>query len=159
MLSLRPAVEADRPLLFEVYAASRAGELAQVAWPDEQKAAFLEHQFSAQDADYRERRPEAEFLVIEWDGEPVGRLYRTMLDGPNGRELRVMDIALLPPWQGKGIGSSLLDDIIAEANAAGVPVTLHVERWNRAVKLYERLGFVEVGSSDVHLLLERRAVS
>ena len=159
MLSLRPAVDADRPLLFELYAASRADELARVAWSDEQKTAFLEHQFQAQDADYKERRPDAEFLVVEWDGEPVGRLYRTMLDGPNGRELRVMDIALLPQWQGRGIGSSLLEDVIAEADRAGVPVTLHVERWNRAVKLYERLGFVERGRSDVHLLLERKPVS
>ena len=156
MISLRPAVELDRPLLLQVYAATRAEELAPVPWSDEQKAAFVAQQFHAQDVDYRARRPDADFLVIEWNGRPVGRLYRAMLDEPTGPELRVIDIALLPEWRGRGIGSKLLRDIFAEADAAGVPVTIHVERFNPARRLYDRLGFVEVGAGEVYLLLERK---
>lgn len=156
MISLRPAVDVDRPLLLEVYAAARADELAQVPWSDEQKAAFVEQQFTAQDADYKTRRPDADFLVIDWNGQPVGRLYRAMLDEPTGPALQVIDIALLPEWRGKGIGTKLLRDILAEADAAGVPVTIHVEQFNPARRLYERLGFVEVGAGEVYVLMERK---
>ena len=72
-------------------------------------------------------------------------------------EIRVLDVALLPEWCGRGIGTSLLDDVITEADAEGFSVTLHVEVWNPAVRLYARLGFHEAGRNDVHILMERLA--
>lgn len=90
--------------------------------------------------------------MVEIDGEPIGRLYRCVLGG----ELRVLDIALLPPWRNRGYGSRLLDDILAEATAAGLPVTLYVEAHNPARRLYDRLGFVLIEEGDVYDLLEWR---
>lgn len=150
-ITLRPSTDEDRPFLQRVYASTREEELATAPWPEEQKRQFLEMQFQAQDMDYRARRPDAQFLVIEADGTPIGRLYRVFLDD----ELRVMDIALLPEWRGQGIGSALIDDIIAEADAAGLIVSLHVERWNPARRLYDRLGFDVTGETEVYLRLER----
>ncbi len=37
---------------------------------------------------------------------------------------------------------------MAEASQRGLAVTLHVERWNPAWRLYERLGFAEEPSED-----------
>ncbi len=69
---------------------------------------------------------------------PVGRLYLARLTD----EIRIVDIAIMPEHRGRGIASRLLSpDVIAEAEAAGLPVRLHVEHWNRARHLYERLGF------------------
>lgn len=149
---LRPATPADEPLLFEIYAASRADELAQVPWSDEQRRAFLTHQHHAQRASYRTTFPDASYLVIEHtDGRPLGRLYRVLQAG----ELHVIDIALLPEWRGRGIGTALLRDVLAEADREHLDVTLYVERFNPAWRLYRRLGFVEVEPGDVYVLLRR----
>lgn len=149
---LRPVAPADEPLLFEIYAASRADELAQVPWSDEQRQAFLTHQHRAQVASYRATFPDATYLVIELtDGRPIGRLYRARQAG----EIHVIDIALLPEWRGRGVGTALLRDVLAEADRERVDVTLYVELSNRAWGLYRRLGFVEVERGEVYALLRR----
>jgi ribosomal protein S18 acetylase RimI-like enzyme len=134
-----------------VYASTRAEELAVVPWDDAQKEAFLRSQFEAQDAWYREHYADASFDVILVDGEPAGRLYVHRGD----RETRIVDIALLPEHRGIGIGTTLLRDLLAEADAAGKRVTIHVERFNPALRLYERLGFSIAEDRGVYLFLER----
>jgi ribosomal protein S18 acetylase RimI-like enzyme len=67
---------------------------------------------------------------------------------------RIVDIALLPEQRGKGIGTALLRDLLAEADGTGKRVTIHVERLNPALRLYERLGF-RVAEEGVYLFLER----
>lgn len=153
-LRLRAATDADEPLLFEVYAASRAAEMAQTSWTPEQQFAFVAMQHRAQAAAYRERHPDGRFLVVERDGTGIGRLYLARLDGG---ELRVLDIALLPAWCGKGIGSALLRAVFAFADAEHSMVSLHVEAWNPAMRLYARLGFVEAARNDVYVRMERAA--
>jgi predicted GNAT family acetyltransferase len=88
--------------------------------------------------------------VIEMDGEAVGRLYVARWP----EEIRIIDIALLPQHRNGGIGSSLLADLCREAAAAGKPVTIHVERFNPALGLYHRLGFVPIADKGVYLLLQ-----
>jgi ribosomal protein S18 acetylase RimI-like enzyme len=138
-----------------VYASTRAEELALVDWDDAQKETFLRAQFDAQDAWYREAYAKASFDVILVDGEPAGRLY--LHRGPS--EIRIMDIALLPEHRGGGIGTSLLEELSAEADAAGKSLTIHVERMNPALSLYERLGFSVAEDKGVYLFLERPPVS
>jgi ribosomal protein S18 acetylase RimI-like enzyme len=134
-----------------VYASTRAEELAVVPWDDAQKEAFLRQQFEAQDAWWRENYADASFDVIAIDGEPAGRLYVR-----RGRsEIRIVDIALLPEHRGNGIGTQLLEDLLDEGDAAGKSVTIHVERMNPALRLYERLGFSLAEDKGVYLFLER----
>jgi predicted GNAT family acetyltransferase len=45
--------------------------------------------------------------------------------------------------------------VLAEADAAGKRVTIHVERLNPARRLYERLGFSVAEDKGVYLFLER----
>ncbi len=150
-LTLRAAIEADLPLLRRIYAGTREEELAMVPWSSEQKAAFCEMQFQAQHTDYHLKYPNATFEVVEMDGVGVGRLY---VD-PRMEEVRILDIAILSEFRGQGIGTQLLTEIFAEAEALGVPVTIHVERRNQAQTWYRRLGFVEVGADAVYLLMQR----
>jgi ribosomal protein S18 acetylase RimI-like enzyme len=70
-------------------------------------------------------------------------------------EIRIVDIALLPDYRGNGIGTALLRDLFSEADAAGKTVTIHVERFNPALRLYERLGFALAEDKGVYLFLER----
>ena len=146
-----PVQPGDRELLYRVYAGTRTEELAVVPWDDAEKDAFLRAQFEAQDRWYRENYPRASFEVIVIDGEPAGRLYVHRGAG----EIRIVDIAFLPEHRGNGAGTALLRDILAEADAAGKRVTIHVERLNPALRLYERLGFAVAEDKGVYLFLER----
>lgn len=150
-MTLRPVRAEDREFLFHVYAGTREEEIAQVPWSAEQKEAFLRMQFDAQHAYYQEHYTGADFRVVMADGEPVGRLYLARW----AREHRIVDIAILPRHRGRGLGSGLLRDIIAEADGAGKPVTIHVEVHNPARRLYGRLGFVPIEERGVYLLMER----
>jgi GNAT superfamily N-acetyltransferase len=154
-LSLRPAGPEDEPFLRRVYAGVREEELSVVPWTQEQRDAFLAQQFDAQDAHYRRHYGSASFDVIELDGAPVGRLYVARWDD----EIRVVEIALLPAHRGEGIGSALLGELVAESEATGKRLTIHVERFNRALELYRRLGFSVVEDLGVHLFLARSPAS
>lgn len=149
---LRHATEADRDLLFRIYAGTREEELVLADWSPEEKVAFLRQQFEAQDRYYRENYPAARFSIVERGGEPVGRLYRH----DRADEIRLMDIALLPAARGEGIGSRLLRELMKEAEASGRSLTVHVERFNRALGLYRRLGFRIAEDKGVYLFLEWR---
>ena len=151
-LRLRPTTSADEVFLREVYASTRAEELAAVPWPDEQKRAFTDSQFTAQDTHYRAHYPTAQFFVIEDGGTPIGRLYVDHWE----REIRIMDIALLPAIRGAGIGTHLLRGLQQEALSAGKALSIHVEKSNSALRLYERLGFRVQEDKGIYLLMEWR---
>lgn len=142
-VTLRPAEPRDESFVFEVYAGTRADELALVDWSAEQKAAFVAQQFDAQTRDYARNYPDATVDIVLVDGEAAGRLFvdRTPDD------IRVVDISLLPRFRGRGAGGWLLRELQAEAAASGRTLTVHVERFNPAQRLYARLGFVAVGEA------------
>ena len=150
-MRLRPVVDADRAFLVDLYASTREEELAQVQWDDGVKRAFVEQQFSAQDAHYRANYEGATLDVVEVDGVAAGRLY--VHRGPS--DIRIMDIALAPEFRGRGIGTSLLRGLMDEADASGRKLSIHVEMNNPARSLYDRLGFVPAGEHGVYVLMER----
>jgi len=151
-VTLRPAGDEDRDFLFEVYAATRTEELAQVPWSDAQKHAFLWQQFEAQDHEYRRAYPDGIFSVVELSGNRVGRLY--LRHGAS--DSRIVDLALLPAYRGWGIGSRLLGELAREADRAGRSLSIHVEVFNSgARRLYERFGFALAEDKGVYLLLVR----
>ena len=149
-ITLRPIEAADMAFLRRVYASTREEELAITGWSREQTDAFLRQQFDAQHAYYQEHFGDGRFDVILADGEPVGRLYVRRDD----TELRIIDIALLPEHRRRGIGSRLLDDLLAEAREAGTPARIHVEHNNPALHLYRRLGFRRIGDTGVYYHME-----
>ncbi len=142
----------DESFSEQVYACTRAEELALTDWSDVQKAAFCHHQFVAQDAHYRAHYPGAEFSIIERAGVPAGRLFVARWE----KEVRIMDIVLLPEHRGAGIGTRLLRDLQEAARAAGKALSIHVEKFNPAMCLYERLGFQAIEDKGVYLLMEWR---
>jgi len=118
-----------------------------------QKAQFCQMQFDAQDAHYRQHYSSAEYLVIEVAGVPAGRLYADRWP----KELRVMDIALLPSHRGLGIGTHLLRQLIDEAKLSAKLLSIHAQRLNPALNLYQRLGLpAGPRQGGLSLLLEWR---
>lgn len=148
--SLRETRAEDGEFLYRVYAGTRAEELAMTDWSEEQKAQFCRMQFQAQTADYSANYPEARHSIIECDGTPVGRLIVERAEG----ELRIIDIALLPEARGGGIGTRFLLELMEEARATGKSMRIHVEKFNRALRLYVRLGFRPIEDKGIYLLME-----
>jgi ribosomal protein S18 acetylase RimI-like enzyme len=139
-VALRPVTPEDRGFLLKVYASTRAEEVAATGWPEDRQRAFVESQFAAQSDHYAKHYAEASFDVIVVDGQAAGRLYVH-----RGRsEIRIVDVALLPEWRGRGIGTGLLEALLDEGRGSDRAVTIHVELSNPAMRLYERLGFKAV---------------
>lgn len=154
-ITLRPITDADMDFLHRLYATTREDELAQVAWTPEQKAAFVSQQFHAQHQYWQENYQDTSWDLILRDGQPIGRLYVARW----AEEIRIVDIALMPEHRGGGLGTHLLRGVFAEADASGRKVSIHVEIFNPARRLYERLGFVQAAERGVYLLMERPAAS
>lgn len=148
-LGLRQAAEADLPFLRDLYADSRAEELACVPWPEAAKRAFCDSQFALQHRHYVAHSVPAIFLIVLLDGRSAGRLYLHW----TAADLRIVDILLDAAARGRGIGTALLRWLQAAALYAGVEtLSLHVESHNQgAQRLYRRLGFREQGVHGGHL--------
>lgn len=151
-LKLRLFSETDIPFLKKVYFSSREEELKQASdWSAEMKISFLTQQFEAQHEYYQKNYIGAVFFVIEYQKKEVGRLYYHE-DFHGG--IRIIDIALLPNFQKKGIGTEVLKGIFERANTIEKNVTIHVESFNPAMNLYKRLGFQKISETNgvYHLL-------
>lgn len=154
-ITLRDATAQDETFLREVYASTRANEMALVPWTDEQKAAFLKFQFDAQDSYYRSQYPAASFQVICNDDEPIGRLYVLRED----EQIRILDVTILPDRRAQGVGSTLIDELLAEAIATKRSLTIWVEADNRSQSLFRRKGFSMVQEEGFNQLLEFRGLA
>lgn len=150
---LRPATADDRPALLAVYASTRADELALTGWSDAQRQAFVEMQFSAQWQHYWQHHPQSQCQLVVADSPPTGAdpggacLGRLWVDR-SARQVHVLDIALLPAARGRGLGTALLQALMAEAGQRGVPLLVSVEVHNPARSLYDRLGFRPQGAAQ-----------
>lgn len=154
-ITLRPARDSDLPFLEALYASTRSAEMDQLDWNEEQKRDFLAQQFRAQNAHYQNHFSGADFLLIERRGEPVGRIYlEQRID-----EIRLIDVALLPGQRGRGLGTAMMDRLLAAAGRLALPVRLHVESFNPAYRLYQRLGFQWREDRGVHQFMEWRPSS
>ena len=150
-ITLRPITPDDEPFLCRLYASTREDELAVLPWSESEKEVFLTTQFIAQHTYYHQKFCDAEFHIIEHDDEPIGRLYLDRRDD----EIRIIDIALLPAYRNRGIGSKYLEAILEEGRGAKLPIRIHVEHNNPALNLYNRLGFQKVTENGVYFLMEK----
>ena len=76
-------------------------------------------------------------IEFNYNGEPVTKIHK---------------LYILPETQGKGTGKRLLKEIEGMALEKGNPtITLNVNRYNSAVKFYQKLGFVIKRSEDIDI--------
>lgn len=148
-LACRAITPADHDFLQQLYASTRADELALIDWDEPRKQAFLAQQFAAQHHHYQHYYADARFDLILLGDLPIGRLYVARWKD----EIRIVDIAIMPEYRNRGIGGGLLGELLKEAVAVNQRLTIHVERYNPALRLYLRLGFEVVGETGVYLLL------
>lgn len=151
-VALRPVRPDDEEFIYAVYASTRAEEMAIVPWNEGQREMFLRSQFAAQQKHYQGYYPEALHQIILLAEQPAGRLYVDRQE----QEIRILDITVLPGNRGCGIGSLLINQLMAEAAAANHRLTIYVESFNRSRSLFERLGFVPIEEDGFQLLFEWR---
>jgi GNAT superfamily N-acetyltransferase len=149
---LRAEEAQDEPFLYTLYASTREEELLLTGWDERTCIQFSQMQFAAQRAGYRSMFPEAQFDIVLLDGLAAGR----MVVNRAGNETRVVDFIIAPGERNRGIGTALLQRLIAESAAAQKPLRLQVVRGNRALAFYQRNGFVPTGESASHVQMEWR---
>jgi ribosomal protein S18 acetylase RimI-like enzyme len=157
-VELRRVAPADDEFLLEVYASTRADEMARVDWSDDVKRAFLKSQAEAQRTDYGSNYPGADYHIVLVDGRAAGRLWVAR----NGEEIHLLDIALLPEFQNRGVGKILLGSLIEESERVRLPLRHTVFLYNtEATRFYERLGFVKYGEmmGGMYINMERLPAS
>ena len=151
-LRFRRMRDDDLPFLARLYASTRTEELAVTPWSEAEKAQFLDMQFRAQHTHYQKYYPEADWLVTMREGQDIGRLYLERWPSQH----HIIDIAFLPQHRGRGFGGALMRDLLDEAAKAGKAVEIHVEKFNPAMRLYDRLGFATEEDKGVYDLMRWR---
>jgi GNAT superfamily N-acetyltransferase len=152
-ISLRQVDAGDQEFLLEVYKSSRGDDLRGLGWDEDRIDEFLGMQHQAQERFYQSDYKHADDEIILLAGKPAGRLIVERRDN----EIRCIDLALLPPHRGAGVGTLLIRTLQDEATQANKPLRLQVIRFNRAVTLFERLGFVRTSETGTHLHMEWKA--
>jgi ribosomal-protein-alanine N-acetyltransferase len=111
------------------------------AIPDELTEAHVSNRLREQELGYRE------VLVAESDGELVGTVSMRE-SGLESHSMHLFALEVAPAHRGHGIGTSIVEHVVAEARRRGCKlVYLEVRVDNRARRLYHRLGFRRVGDA------------
>lgn len=69
--------------------------------------------------------------------------------------IQLAQIYLLPEYQRMGIGTALIETLIAEASQSQIPVRLHVLAVNPAKSFYERFGFSVTEATPEFFYMEK----
>jgi GNAT superfamily N-acetyltransferase len=152
-LTFRPVADDDMQFLARVYASTRKQKLAATSMNDMQKAALLLLQFRAQHAHFQQHYPQADMLVVIGGDNEIGRLYIQRWPTRHG----IIDLVLLPEYRRHGAGEVILRDLMDEAAAAGKDLSILVDKFDPAMRLYQRLGFVAEEDKGVYNLMRWRA--
>ena len=146
----RPVTSADGFFLLELYKSSRGDDLRGLGWDEERISEFLEMQYQAQQRFFESEYEQADNQIILRGDRSVGRL----LVDRREHEIRCVDIALLPEHRNQGVGTLLLRQLQEEAKRSRKPLRVQIIRFNRAVNLLERLGFVRTSETGTHFQME-----
>lgn len=149
-VELRPVQPADEPFLRNLMIRTIADELGAWAWPDAIRADLLQKQYQIRDTAMHSTWRGLDDRIILSENKSVGRIAVAR----TADEIWIVDLLVLPENRSQGIGAAALRSVLDEARRIGKPVRLHVNTTHRTSRFYERMGFVKVGGSDVHHLME-----
>jgi N-acetylglutamate synthase-like GNAT family acetyltransferase len=153
-LAVRPALPQDEIFLYELYRAIRGPQFDMTPLNAQQKEHMLRFQFQAQISSYTQQYPNSCYHIVLVDGKPCGRLWVA----PATRALHLVDIAIHPNLQKKGVGTVLVQRLQQEAQNLKVPITSMVDRCNPgSLRFHQRLGFTIVREDVLNYFLEWNA--
>ena len=145
-VTLRPETAADEPFLKALFRSHAELPLRAAGLSDSAIDTMVEIQYRSQTATYRTLYPHADRWIVESEGEPIGRL----IEHDEGENIYIVDVALVPEHQSKGLGTALIGLVANEWAAKGKGMRAEVRIGNTAsLKLFARLGFRQVGDSSM----------
>jgi ribosomal protein S18 acetylase RimI-like enzyme len=106
-----------------------------------------------QQAHFQEKFDISGKMIIECEGVSIGCI--AALD--EGDHIFLSYIALKTDYQRRGIGTQLIEEVLASAAERKMPVILKVLRANPARTLYERMGFIITNTTETHHFMRAAA--
>jgi ribosomal protein S18 acetylase RimI-like enzyme len=156
IVSLRPEVREDGPFLKSLILETVSAELGADSWPRPMRDHLLNLQYQARRSGIQTLGPGGCSRIIEMNRESAGWLFVSDLEG----QIRIVEIMVLAEYRGLGIGSAVIRDVLTAAAQTGKLVTLAVNAMNeRALRLYERLGFQKSGGDEVQIQMRHRGLA
>ncbi len=131
VVALRPARPADSEFCFRLHKAAMGDYVAAIwGWDERRQRDFHDRAFAP-----------GRWQIITANGTDVGMLDVEHRPG----EIYLSRIEIDPGYQGRGIGTRLINMLLDEAGQGGQDLVLNVLAVNhRAYALYQRLGLQEV---------------
>jgi len=142
-LELRPAAESDFETVFAITMATMRAyvEATWGIWDEAEHRSRIRDSFDP-----------STHRLVHVDGQLAGLLAAK----EHAEHVQLVKVFLLPPFQGRGIGTRLVRQVMAQAAAQERRVRLRVLRVNPAQRLYLRLGFVITDETPKRLYMEWR---
>jgi len=144
-IQLKKKNETDSEFLLQLMGEIKIAELNAYSWPEHMKNQLIEMQYKGYEQMIKNEYPNAEDYIIMVDNENAGRLQLDI----NDNSMCIVNISLMPAFHGKGIGSKIIKDVLAEADMKNKPVYLEVDKVNPAFNLYKRIGFDICGEDEI----------
>jgi ribosomal protein S18 acetylase RimI-like enzyme len=139
-VKLRAATPADAEFLYDLLRTTMRDYVEQTwSWDEDWQRTYFDMHYDP-----------AQNQVVALNGQDIGVIAAERREGG----IHLSSIYILPEYQGRGIGTQLINDLLAEAFRQGLPVSLRVLKINPARRLYERLGFVVVDEADTHYIMK-----
>lgn len=149
-IRLRKRSECDSAFLFQLFSQIKKVELHFDLFPEEISSRILQMQYNAWEEMVRTRYSGSDDFIIMFDSERVGRVQFS----ETAEELRIINISILPLFQGEGIGTEILRKLLTDATRKKLQATLEVDKSNPAINLYRRLGFTEYQDGQLKTLMK-----
>ena len=144
-ITTRAATPDDDAFLFELFQAVRAPEFTLTPLAPAHLDMLMRMQFAGQKQTYNAQYPGGDHVIL-MQMRPIGRIWLHRAASAH----HLVDIALLPDFQKRGIGAALIGDAIAAARAAGVPLSCSVAVINPgSLRFHQRMGFRILSQDDV----------
>jgi len=150
ILTLRPARADDEDFLYHLFYSVQAEKLSLSSLTQDEKEKLIRLVYTAFSCHYRALADSSDDRIVVLNEEAVGRMILLR----SRDEIRLADITILPRCRNKGIGSALVGQLQVESAMSKRPVRLQVAKFDRAVRLYQRLGFYKIESKGPYLHLE-----
>ena len=139
LIGFRTAKEQDIDFLYALHVATMKEYVDKTwGWDD-----------GFQEKVFRKRYVPAEIQIIMFAGNEMGML--SVEERDDDVFLRALEIH--PEYQGKGIGTAIVNKIISDGTQKMNPIRLQVLKVNPARRLYDRLGFSVVEETSTHYIM------
>ncbi|MES2588406.1 MAG: GNAT family N-acetyltransferase [Bacteroidota bacterium] len=133
-------------------------EIAQITWPvafgeilSKEQLAYMMNMMYSVEVLEKQLNEGHEFYLFYENEFPLG-FMGLELNYKKSNQVKIHKLYILPENQGKGIGEKLIDFASNRCKEENLEIlTLNVNRFNKALTFYEKLGFKNVKSEDIEI--------